>query len=290
MLQCAEKKWEKKTSHTKNRKRQRKRLNISVTEFIQSSDSLIPTTEFCVWVLKRVAMLGFQSSCWWATLRCINKTKESTHGDVREGGVTEAKGCFTGKRGWSPWTWQSFLYDLCLRCCHCEGVKGFVQDKVSEVSEQTNQDSEHNENKKTAFLWVSSFYFITKFGQHYGITKNKKGKKENHACKQGKVDQGMSWMVVFSWMYSYPSNQTLGIKISFSWVYWCAQSLRGWAAHRIFPLDASFWWETFQMVGFVVPKKARKRVQDHRVEEKWVRRREALLTEWVPAAPEEQPA
>ena len=29
------------------------------------------------------------------------------------------------------------------------------------------------------------------------------------------------------------------------------------------------------MVGFVVPKKARKRVQDHSVEEKWVRRREA---------------
>lgn len=44
------------------------------------------------------------------------------------------------------------------------------------------------------------------------------------------------------------------------------------------------------MEGFVVPKKARKRVQDRRVEEKWVRRREVLLTEWVPAAPEEQPA
>lgn len=44
------------------------------------------------------------------------------------------------------------------------------------------------------------------------------------------------------------------------------------------------------MEGFVVPKKARKRVQDHRVEEKWVRRMEALLTEWVPAAREEQPA
>ena len=133
------------------------------TEYISNRNPskaqiVIPATEFCIWVLKRVAMLGFQSGCWWAMLCSINETKESTHWGVREGGVTETKSCFTGKRGWSPTPGRASYMAFACDAATARELKALF--KIQSLKFQNRQTRIQNTMKTKRLLSYGYLVFI----------------------------------------------------------------------------------------------------------------------------------